>query len=93
MVEQTIDIEVAYGTSDKQACPMIKASIGTTVEQAINQSGIISQFPEIDLANIKVGIFGKGCSLTKVVEQGDRVEIYRPLQQNPMDARRNRANK
>jgi len=86
-------IEVAYATPDKQARLMIKASIGTTVEQAINQSGIISQFPEIALATIKVGIFGKVCPLTKVVEQGDRVEIYRPLQQSPMDARRNRANK
>jgi len=62
-----------------------------TVEQVIVMSGILDQFPEIDLATINVGIFGKLCKLEKIVESGDRIEIYRSLTQSPMDARRNRA--
>ena len=93
MADLTIDAEVVFALSDSQKCICVKQTEGSTIEQVINDSGIIKQFPEIDLVAMKVGIFGKVCQLSKVVEQGDRIEIYRPLKQNPMDARRNRARK
>ena len=86
-------VEVAFATPEKQALIVVTVSSNETVQQVINQSDILNQFPEIDLLKMKVGVFGKLCSLDKKVEAGDRIEIYRPLLQNPMDARRSRATK
>ena len=91
MVESVVYVEVAFATSDKQLIIPVKLEQGASVQQAIDESGMLNQFPEIDLTKLKVGIFGKACDFKKTVEQGDRVEIYRPLTQNPMEARRNRA--
>lgn len=91
MSESVVDVEVAFATSDKQLIIPVKLEQGRGVQQAINESGILNQFPEIELTKTNVGIFGKVCDLEKIVEQGDRVEIYRPLTQDPMDARRKRA--
>ena len=91
MPESVIDVEVVFAKSDKQLSIPVKLEQGSSVQQAINESGMLNQFPEINLITLKVGIFGKVCNLEKTLEQGDRVEIYRPLTQNPMDARRNRA--
>lgn len=88
-----IDVEVAFATIDYQKTIAIKVLDGTSVEQAINKSEILMYCPEINLVDMPVGIFGKVCQLDKVLEQDDRVEIYRPLYQHPMDARRNRAKK
>ena len=91
MAESVVYVEVAFATSDKQLIIPVKLEQGASVQQAIDESGMLNQFPEIDLTQLKVGVFGKICFLEKTVEQGDRVEIYRPLTQNPMEARRNRA--
>ena len=91
MAESVVYVEVAFATTDKQLIIPVKLEQGASVQQAINESGMLNQFPEIDLTQLKVGVFGKTCVLEKTVEQGDRVEIYRPLTQNPMEARRNRA--
>ena len=66
---------------------------GTTAEQAIRASGILGQFPNIDLEGSKVGIFGKPCKLTETLHDGDRVEIYRPLLADPKEIRKQRAAK
>ena len=91
MVESVIHVEVAFANPDKQLIIPVELAEGASVMQAINESGILNQFSEIDLTRMCVGIFGKTCGLDKFVERGDRVEIYRSLIQNPMDARRNRA--
>lgn len=82
--------EVVFATPDKQLIIDVAVE-SNTVEQVIIMSGILDQFPEIDLSTMNIGIFGKLCKLDKQVEAGDRIEIYRPLMQNPMEARRNRA--
>ncbi len=64
---------------------------GLTVREAIGRSGILEQFPEIDLAVSKVGVFGKATTLEAEVAVGDRVEIYRPLIADPKEARKRRA--
>ncbi len=86
-----ISVEVAFATPNKQSVFAITVAENSTVKQVINSSDILSQFPEIDLTKMSVGVFGKLCNLDRLIEQGERIEIYRPLLQHPMDARRNRA--
>ena len=93
MTEQQISIEVAYATPAKQALLEVVIEHGTTVEQAIQASGIIKRFPEIDLAVQKVGIWNRTCKLSDLPKKGDRIEIYRPLIADPKEARRIRAEK
>jgi putative ubiquitin-RnfH superfamily antitoxin RatB of RatAB toxin-antitoxin module len=68
----------------------LQVVVGATVEQGIKASGILEQFPGGDLSAAKVGIYGQVCAMDKTVNAGDRIEIYRSLLQNPMDARRSR---
>ena len=91
MSDRDIDIEVAYARSDKQVIISVNVVEGLSVQQVITESEILKRCSEIDLRNMAVGVFGKVCKLERIVAQGDRVEIYRPLLQNPMEARRNRA--
>lgn len=83
--------EVAYGRMDEQALLQVEAEAPLTVEQAIERSGILQRFPEIDLAENKVGVFGKAARLDAPLADGDRVEIYRPLIADPKEARKKRA--
>ncbi len=91
MAAELIEIEVAYATANQQTVLRLQIANSSTVEQAIIESGILQQWPEIDLQKNKVGIFGQLCELDKILNAGDRVEIYRPLQKDPMDARRQKA--
>jgi putative ubiquitin-RnfH superfamily antitoxin RatB of RatAB toxin-antitoxin module len=90
MADEVIGVEVAYATPERQVIIAVSLPAGGTAEQAIAASGILRQFAEIDLPTQKIGIFGSVCKLEQALTDGDRVEIYRPLQQNPMDARRGR---
>lgn len=93
MADAFISVEVAYAKPDRQFIISLTLPVDSTAEQAISESGMLQQFPEIDLSRQKIGIFGQACKLDKPLTDGDRVEIYRPLQQNPMDARRGRLQK
>ena len=84
-------IEVAYALPQKQLIIPIKVKQGTTAEEAIQLSGIIKKFPDIDLTQNQVGIFGKLTQLNHVLRERDRVEIYRPLIADPKEIRRQRA--
>ncbi|AGA91267.1 hypothetical protein Thimo_2543 [Thioflavicoccus mobilis 8321] len=91
MSEQRIKVEVAYAKEREQVLLEIEAERGIRVCDAIERSGILKRFPEIDLAVNKVGIYGKATTLEQVVASGDRVEIYRPLIADPKEARKRRA--
>lgn len=84
-------IELAYALKDQQVLLQLNLPPGTTVESAITQSGVLEQFPEIDLARNKVGIFSKIVALDTVLRDRDRIEIYRPLIADPKEIRRQRA--
>lgn len=86
-----IDIEVAYARLDCQELVKIRLSPGATVQQAIEVSGLLQKYPEIDLSKSKVGIYAKLCKLDTPLRQKDRVEIYRPLLADPKEVRRRRA--
>ena len=93
MADELIAIEVAYADSLQQSVIELHMPLGATAAEAVNASGILGQFPDIDLAAQKVGIFSQLCGLDTVLGAGDRVEIYRPLLQDPMEARRKRLQK
>ncbi len=91
MAAESIQVEVAYAESTRQLVIALDLPAGSTVAQAIEASTLLQQFPDIDLTRQKVGIFSQLCALDKPLQSGDRVEIYRPLKQDPMAARRARA--
>jgi putative ubiquitin-RnfH superfamily antitoxin RatB of RatAB toxin-antitoxin module len=86
-----ITVEVAYAKPGEQRIFRLQADSGCTVQQAIELSNVLEHFPEIDLAQAKVGIFGKLAKLDAILHQDDRVEIYRPLIADPKEARKKRA--
>ena len=86
-----IDIEVAYARPDCQELVKLRLLPGATVQQAIEVSGLLQKYPEIDLTKAKVGIYAKLCKLDMPLRQKDRVEIYRPLLADPKEVRRRRA--
>ena len=88
---ETWRIAVAYATPRHQEVIEIPVRPGDTVEQVIRASGLLERFPEIDLTQQRVGIFGEIVRLHDPVRDGDRVEIYRPLLADPKEARRRRA--
>lgn len=92
MVEP-LRVEVAYVTVDRAYCVPLKLPSGSTLRQAIEQSGLLQQCPDIDLGRNRVGVFGQLCDLDETLAPGDRVEIYRSLQIDPKAARRRRAAK
>jgi hypothetical protein len=91
VADAVLEVEVAYARPDEQVILPVCVPAGTTVEQAIRQSGLLVRFPEIDLASCKAGVFGKVCRLEAALEAGDRVEVYRPLIADPKEARKQRA--
>jgi len=84
-------VEVAYARPDMQVIIPLEVAPGTTVEQAIQQSGVLTRFPEIDLAVNQVGVFGKLGKLDQILREKDRVEIYRKLIADPKEIRKQRA--
>lgn len=90
---KTYQISIVYGYADKQTMLSLNVDAGTSAEEAIIKSGIQTLWPEIDLAHIKIGIFGKKVTLNTPVKDGDRIELYRPLTIDPKQARKLRATK
>ena len=76
-------VGIAYALPQRQAWFDIELPNDATVQDAIERSGILQQFPEINLEQQKVGVFGKVSKLDAVLNDGDRVEIYRPITCDP----------
>jgi uncharacterized protein len=85
---ELIEVEVAFAQPERQLILKVEVPEGATAIEAIRLSGIEEQFPEIDLAKHRIGVFGKLCKPERVLAPGDRVEIYRPLLVDPRVARR-----
>lgn len=92
-VVATINVEVAYATPERQELIGLCIEAGANVRQALALSGLPLLFPELESLNVATGIFGKVCGLDTLLQDGDRVEIYRPLLADPKDLRRQRAAK
>lgn len=90
---QRLRIEVAHGGEEEVVVIPLEVDRGTTVKQAIEQSGILDRFPGLEPERNGTGIFGRRVSPDTPVGDGDRVEIYRPLKADPKEVRRRRASR
>ena len=84
-------IEVVYALPERQEVIRLQLASGSTVQQAIEQSGLVARYPEIDLMlKNKLGIFAKLVKLDTLLRDRDRIEIYRPLIADPKEVRKQR---
>ena len=90
-METEISIEVAFATPAKQLIVESRVEPGTSPREAARLSGIDRHFPEINLDDCDLGVFGKVVPEDYVLQDGDRIEIYRPLIADPREIRRQRA--
>ena len=86
-----IGIEIAYAMPGKQTILSLTVMPGTTAGEAIEQSDIKDEFPEMKIDPAGIGIFSRKVALDHVLREGDRIEIYRPLIADPKEVRRERA--
>lgn len=95
MDKTTIGIEVAYALAERQKILRLQVPSGTTVRQAVILSAMDSYFPGLNLCDCALGVFGKAVSQAdeRVVLEGERIEIYRPLLADPKEVRKQRAEK
>lgn len=85
-----MNVGVCYAEAERQLWLKLEVPEGSNVKQAIELSGVLQQFPEIDLDLQKVGIFGKITTLDAQVDEGDRIEIYRKITADPKLVKRRR---
>ena len=88
---EMMTIEVCYALSEKQELLSVKLPVGGTLGQALEASGLLQKYPEIDLKKNKFGIFAKLSKPDALLRDRDRVEIYRPLIADPKEVRKQRA--
>jgi putative ubiquitin-RnfH superfamily antitoxin RatB of RatAB toxin-antitoxin module len=84
---EVINVEVVYALRKRQRRIELKIAAGSSVEDAIRQSGILEEFPQIDVSSVKVGIYSRLVCMKTPLQAGDRLEIYRPLTVNPRTGR------
>jgi len=89
--QETLTVGVVYALSTQQIWQTVDVENGATVQAAIDRSGLLEKFPEIDLTVQKVGVFGKVVNLDDEVKNGDRIEIYRPITADPKAVKRKKA--
>lgn len=85
-----IAVEVVYALPDEPFVVELRTPAGTTVGEAIERSGVLARFPQIANTTLQVGVFGHPCERSAVLSDGDRVEIYRPLDADVKTRRRER---
>lgn len=90
---EMLEIAVCYASSQQQWLRSLQVEEGTTIGAAIERSGVLEAFPDINLTTQPVGIYAKKKTLDTVLRARDRIEIYRPLVADPKDSRRKRAAK
>lgn len=95
MDNNLIKIEIAYALPEQQTLLALSVAKNTGLIEAIKQSGILLQHPEINMTESTIGIFGKKLNHPEdyQLQAGDRIEIYRPLLADPKEVRRLRAEK
>lgn len=90
-MSESIRVEVVYALPQKQEIFAVTLPVGATVLQAIEASGVLQKYQEIDLAKNKFGVFAKLVKADAALRDRDRVEIYRPLIADPKEVRKQRA--
>lgn len=90
-ISAAINIEIAYAMPDRQYLKKVTIPGGTTAREALSFSDLAVEFPQLDLQTCSIGIFGQVIANDRVMQTGDRLEVYRSLQMDPREARRQRA--
>jgi len=90
-VGEPIGVTVVYAQPQQQWEVYVELPAGASVQTAIERSGLLDSIPELGSRTLEVGIFHRRCAIDAPLRDGDRVEIYRPLQIDPKEARRLRA--
>ena len=90
-MSEKIVVEVVYAYPERYFLKKLTLENPITIQNAIVQSGVLEKYTEIDLHQHKVGIISRAAKLTDIVENGDRIEIYRPLIADPKEIRRKKA--
>lgn len=88
-----MQVTVAYALPERQTLMTLEVAPGCTLEAALRQSGLLARHPEIDLANQAVGVSGRVRPLSTMLQEGDRVEVYRPRTADPKAMRRSRVDR
>lgn len=91
MADEKIAVEVCYPMAQKQEVVRVALNAGSTLQDALDASGLLAKYPEIDLKKNKFGIWNKLSKLDVALRDRDRVEIYRPLIADPKEVRKQRA--
>lgn len=86
-----MQIEIVYALLNKQKIYVLEVEEGTTIRQAAILAPVLEDFPEADVEGSKLGIFGKMMPDKQILQDGDRIEIYRPLIADPKEVRKQRA--
>ena len=87
----SLRVEIVYARASAQDVVLVEVEEGACALDAIEASGLLARYPEIDLRRIRLGRFGEEIRAGERLHDGDRVEILRPLAMGPMEARRLRA--
>ncbi|MEK6247143.1 MAG: RnfH family protein [Planctomycetales bacterium] len=82
------EVEIVFALPDRQSLKSVPVATGETVADVVAKSGLRADFPEIEIDSLAVGIWGREADRTQPVKEGDRIEIYRPLEMDPREARR-----
>lgn len=85
-----MNVGVCYAEAERQTWLRLEVPEDSTIQQAIELSGLLKQYPQINLEIQKVGIFGKLSKLDAPVKDGDRIEIYRKITADPQQVQRRR---
>lgn len=86
-----INITLVYSSAPREVFERsLLLPQGSYLEDAVRASDVLTRFPDINLSEAALGVWGRKAQLKLVLEDGDRVEIYRPLTADPMEARRTR---
>jgi len=84
-------VDVVYALPDRQDCVAVELTNGASAADAVRASGLLARHPELAKRALQLGVFGRRVALTCRLQDGDRVELYRPLPEDPREARRARA--
>lgn len=85
-----MNIGVCYAEAERQLWLRLEVPDESTIQEAIELSGVLKQYPQIDLTTQKVGVYGKLAKLEAPIKEGDRIEIYRKITVDPQQVQRRR---
>jgi len=81
-------VEAVYALPEQQKLIRFTVAAGTSARQALRLSGLAEIFPQLDVEQCALGVFGREVDSEFVLRDGDRVEVYRPLLNDPRERRR-----